>query len=162
MKLFPLFALVFVLSGGHALWADDLPGLRDPLRAVTGDYLIIQQKLATDTFDGITATATHMKSAMAMKIPSGTPTSLPFEPDFFKAVDNLAVAKDLHSARLAFQQVSSSLIAALAQNQSQTGSLHSAYCPMIKASWVQANGKVIHNPYYGAAMPDCGEIQRQF
>lgn len=158
----PLIALALVLSGLNSARAEDFPGLREPLKTVARDYLVIQQKLAADSFDGLIATATNMKSAMAMRIPAGVPTSLPFESDFFKAVDNLLAAKDLHAARLAFQQVSNGLIAALAQNQAQTGSLHSAYCPMIKAYWVQTDGKVIHNPYYGAAMSDCGEIQRQF
>jgi len=136
--------------------AEDFPGLHEPLKTVTEKYLVIQQKLAADSFDGVATAASQIKAAMAAD------ASKSFAPDFVKAVDDLAAAIDLHTARLAFQQVSATLIAALAQNQSQTGALHSAFCPMIKAYWVQTDGRIVHNPYYGAAMPDCGEIQRQF
>jgi hypothetical protein len=145
---------VLIFAGG--LRADDLPGLKEPLRTVVQKYLVVQQKLAGDTFDGVTAAATEMKTAMAAA-PAQT-----FTDDFAQAVDDLVAAKDLHAARLAFHPLSNEMIAALAMAQVQTGSLHSVFCPMIKAYWVQTDGHTVHNPYYGASMPDCGEIQRQF
>lgn len=156
MKLLSLITLALVLIALNSARAEDFPGLREPLKTVTEKYLLIDQKLAADSFDGVTVAASAMKATMAAD------TSKSFAPDFVKAVDDLIAAKDLHAARLAFQQVSNGLIAALAQSHAQTGSLHSAYCPMIKGYWVQTDGKVIHNPYFGAAMSDCGEIQRQF
>jgi len=156
MKSLLLIALGLMTLNLNSLHAEDFPGLHEPLKTVTEKYLVIQQKLAVDSFDGIAAAASQMKATMAAD------TSKSFTPDFIKAVDSLAAAANLHDARLAFQQVSNGLIAALAQNQTQTGALHSAFCPMIKAYWVQTDGRTIHNPYYGAAMSDCGEIQRQF
>ena len=144
---------LFSLSLIHA---EDLPGLHEPLKTVTKQYLAIQQKLTSDSFDGIPAAAKEMKTTMT------APNTKPFEPDFVQAVDALANAKDIHAARVAFQKVSDCFIAALAQNQVQTGSLHVAYCPMVKASWVQADGKAIRNPYYGTAMLECGKFKRQF
>ena len=35
-----------------------------------------------------------------------------------------------------------------------------AYCPMKKASWMQA-GDTLSNPYFGTAMIDCGEVRRK-
>jgi hypothetical protein len=34
-----------------------------------------------------------------------------------------------------------------------------AYCPMVKKSWLQKDGS-IRNPYYGPAMPTCGEFKQ--
>lgn len=34
-----------------------------------------------------------------------------------------------------------------------------AYCPMVKKSWLQKDGS-IRNPYYGPAMPTCGEFKK--
>ena len=34
-----------------------------------------------------------------------------------------------------------------------------AYCPMVKASWLQ-KGDTIRNPYYGSAMLECGEFRK--
>jgi len=155
-------AAALVFSAASALQAGDFPGLQEPLKTVTRDYLVIQQKLASDSFDGVTAEAANLKLAMTMKSPVGTPTSVAFAPDFFKAVDALVAAGDLHTARLAFTQVSMCLIAALAQDHAQTGSLHTVFCPMRKAYWVQTDGQKVENPYFGAAMLDCGEFQRQF
>jgi hypothetical protein len=156
MKIVTLIVAILVFFGLNQIQAEDLPGLHEPLKTVTKQYLVIQQKLASDSFDGVAAAAADMKKALV------SDPAKPFAPDFVKAVDDLAAARDLHASRLAFQRVSNSLIAALAQNQVQTGSLHSAFCPMVKAYWVQEDGKVIRNPYYGAAMLDCGEFQRQF
>jgi Cu(I)/Ag(I) efflux system membrane fusion protein len=151
-----LLVIAALLLGTPLLRADDFPGLKEPLKTVTEKYLVIQQKLATDSFDGVTTAAAEMKTTMAAA-PSGA-----FTADFAKSVDGLVSAKDLHSARLAFQPVSNELIAALALGQIQTGALHSVFCPMIRGYWVQTDGHTVHNPYYGAAMSDCGEIQRQF
>lgn len=41
-----------------------------------------------------------------------------------------------------------------------SGTLALAYCPMVKAQWVQTGAKVA-NPYLGDQMPDCGQVQSQ-
>jgi len=156
MKLISAITLILILFNLNLIWAEDFPGLHEPLKTVTKQYLVIQQKLASDSFDGVIAAANNMKTTMAAD------SAKTFAPDFSKAVDDLTETKDMHAARIAFQKVSSCLIAALAQNQVQTGSLHVVFCPMVKAYWVQTDGKTIRNPYYGAAMLDCGEFQRQF
>lgn len=156
MKIGILITAVLAFFSLNQSRAEDFPGLHEPLKTVTQQYLVVQQKLATDSFDGITTTAGDMKKVMAGD------TIKTFDSDFIKAVDTLSAVKDLHAARVAFQEVSKGLIAALAHSQVQTGSLHSAYCPMVKAYWIQTDGKAIRNPYYGAAMLDCGEFQRQF
>ena len=156
MKIVTLLLAALLCFSLDQIRAEDFPGLHEPLKTVTKQYLVIQQKLASDSFSGIATAAADMKKTMVAD------PAKAFAPDFVKAVDDLAAAGDLHAARLIFQRVSTCFIAALAQNQVQTGSLHSAFCPMVKAYWVQEDGKVIRNPYYGAGMLDCGEFQRQF
>jgi hypothetical protein len=154
MRSLPILALLLACAG--PLRADDFPGLHEPLRTVTLQYLTIQQKLASDSFDAVTATADAMKTAIAAAPPGS------FAPDFVRAVNRLAAATDLHTARIAFQPLSEALIAALALNKVQTGSLHSLFCPMRRAYWVQTDGATVHNPYYGPSLPDSGEFQHDF
>jgi hypothetical protein len=151
LRVFSFFTLMALRVDG----AVDLSGVHEPLKTVVQNYLAIHQELAGDSFTGIPPAANAMKAAM-------TGPNAHFEPDFIQAVAPLAAAPDLHSARLAFQSVSNDLIAALAQNQVQTGELRVVFCPMVKAYWVQTDGKNVQNPYYGSAMLDCGAFQRQF
>jgi hypothetical protein len=39
------------------------------------------------------------------------------------------------------------------------GQLFVQHCPMAEADWLQLEAKT-RNPYYGSAMPDCGEVRR--
>ena len=158
----PYLLLALIVLGVTSLHADPLPGLKEPLKTVTEQYLIIEKKLSADSFDGVAAAAAEMKAAMAKPLPAGTAASLPFAPDFLNAVDTLAEAKDLHDARVVFSDVSNCLIAALARNGAKTGTLHTAFCSMRKAYWVQTDAKKIENPYYGSAMLDCGEFQKEY
>jgi hypothetical protein len=148
--------LLLALAGVSLLRAETPSTLSGPLKTVTDEYLLITNKLAADSMDGVPAAAAAMKSAVATA-PAGT-----FSPDFSHDVSQLAAAVDLGSARSALQPVSNALIATLTQDQVQTGQLHSVFCPMVKAYWVQADGKTVHNPYTGSAMSDCGAFQHQF
>ena len=47
-----------------------------------------------------------------------------------------------------------------ATSQPEKTMLTLAYCPMKRAEWIQA-GDTIANPYFGAAMPDCGSVERK-
>jgi len=46
----------------------------------------------------------------------------------------------------------------LADNKAGKGTYHEAYCPMVKASWLQAS-KDINNPYMGKSMLTCGVLK---
>jgi iron complex transport system permease protein len=50
------------------------------------------------------------------------------------------------------------LIKYLADNKAGKGTYHEAYCPMVKASWLQTE-KNITNPYMGKAMLTCGVLK---
>ena len=79
-------------------------------------------------------------------------------PEVAKQAETLAKAKDLKAAREAFKPLSASLIKYLADNKAGKGTYHEAYCPMVKASWLQ-KGKDIKNPYMGKEMPACGTLK---
>ena len=131
-------------------------GLSEPYETVTEQYLIIHDKLVTDNFDGVTAAAQAIQKAVA-EDPHKT-----FPPEFAQAVDQLAAAKDLHVARLAFMTVSIQLIDAFKLAKINTGTLHEVYCPMASAYWSQSDPKMAHNPYFGQAMENCGDTVANF
>ena len=131
--------------------ADD-SALMEPVKSVLHNYLTIQTNLVNDSIQGLKEHATAIAKAVKgddMKMLS---------PEVAKQAETLAKAKDLKAARDAFKPLSVSLIKYLADNKAGVGTYHEAYCPMVKASWLQT-GKDIRNPYEGKAMPDCGELK---
>jgi hypothetical protein len=170
MKLFLTFFLCLGLAGAAWLRADQpdkpqfsssfaltppLP-LKEPLKTVTTDYLVIQMALAADSVKTVPAAAAEMKKAV------DDDKGKTFDTEFSRDVDKLVAATDLHTTRLAFAPLSDKFVAILATNHVKTGQLHSAFCPMVKASWIQQDGKTIHNPYMGSMMSDCGAFRQQF
>jgi hypothetical protein len=153
MKLFPVF-LILVLAATPALAAN--LGLTEPFETVTEQYLLIHDKLVTDNFDGVTAAAQAIQKAVAADPHKS------FPPEFAQAVDQLAAAKDLHTARLAFKAVSIQLIDAFRLAKISTGSLHEVFCPLANAYWVQSDPKAAHNPYFGKARENCGDTVANF
>ena len=131
-------------------------GLSEPFETVTEQYLVIHDKLVTDNFDGVTAAAVAMQKAVAAD-PHKT-----FPPEFSQAVDQLAAAQDLHTARVAYKTVSIQLIDAFKLAKISTGTLHEVYCPLASGYWVQTDPKTAHNPYFGKARENCGDTLANF
>src|SRR5437016_12559031 len=153
-----LFAKTNCLLIGAALMA--LPAassaeeaaLMEPVKSVYDHYIAIQTDLAKDSVKGLDENANAIAKAVKgdqMKMLS---------PDVAKQAEALAKAKDLKGARAAFKPLSASLIKYLADNKAGKGTYHEAYCPMVKASWLQT-GKDIRNPYMGKEMLTCGELK---
>lgn len=131
--------------------ADD-SALMEPVKSVLDHYLKIQTELTKDSIKGVDEQANAIAKAVKgddMKMLS---------PDVAKQAETLVQAKDLKAAREAFKPLSKSLIKYLADNKAGVGTYHEAYCPMVKASWLQT-GKEIKNPYMGKKMSDCGELK---
>ncbi len=77
-----------------------------------------------------------------------------------KAAKTVGDAPDLKAAREAFGGLSDAVVAgAKADGWKDLGDVKLAYCPMVRRSWLQKDEK-ISNPYYGAAMPTCGEFKK--
>lgn len=132
--------------------ADQNAALMEPVKSVFDNYLTIQAALVKDSIDGVASNASAIATAVrgdSMKMLS---------PEIATQADALAKAKDVASAREAFKPLSKSLIVYLNANN-VTGAYVEVYCPMAKASWLQKGDK-IDNPYLGASMHSCGQIQR--
>ena len=134
--------------------ADDkkMDALMEPVKSVLDHYLAIQKELAKDSIKGVDEHATAIAKAVKgddMKMLS---------PDVAKQAETLAAARDIKQAREADKPLSASLIKYLADNKAGKGVYHEAYCPMVKASWLQTE-KAIKNPYMGKAMLSCGELK---
>src|SRR5713226_8212811 len=130
--------------------ADD--ALMEPVKSILDHYIKIQGELAKDSIKGVDEHAAAIAKAVKgddMKMLS---------PDVAKQADALAQAKDLRADRAAFKPLSASLVKYLDDNKAGKGTYHEAYCPMVKASWLQT-GKTIKNPYMGKEMLSCGELK---
>lgn len=126
--------------------------LKGAAKPVFENYLAVQASLASDSVEFISASA----SALAQAVQTDTAKTFPAE--VASQAEALAKAKDLATARKAFQPLSTSLIRYAKSGSIPAGTLHEVYCPMAKASWLQAD-KTVRNPYFGQAMLDCGQIK---
>ena len=132
--------------------AADNPALMEPVKSVYDHYLKIQSELAKDSVKSLDEHANAIAKAVKgdeMKMLS---------PEVAKQAETLAKAKDLKTAREAFKPLSASLIKYLADNKAGKGTYHEAYCPMVKASWLQTE-KTVVNPYMGKEMLTCGTLK---
>ncbi len=143
--------------GGHspavsAATAAALAKLDGTARVVFDNYLTVQTALASDSMEKVTASAELL--AKAIRADSGKP----FPAEIAGQASALAQAKDLAAARKAFQPLSQSLVQHVKAGKVPAGTLFEVYCPMAKASWLQAD-KTVRNPYFGRAMLDCGVVR---
>ena len=150
MKTMLLAAAVGLLTGTGTRAADN-PALMEPVKSVYAHYLKIQGDLANDSFQGVSAEAAAIAKAVQGDSMKMLPATVATE------AEALAKASDLKSARAAFRPLSGALIQYLADHHAQ-GVYVEVYCPMAKASWLQAD-KNVNNPYLGQEMPTCGEIK---
>jgi len=152
-RLFVALALIVAPSAGFS--AEEKKGndaLMEPVKSVYDNYLAIQKELAKDSLKGVDEHA----SAIAKAIKGDEMKML--SPDVAKQAITLAQAKDLKAAREAFNPLSASLVKYLADNKAGKGTYHGAYCPMVKASWLQKETQ-IRNPYMGKEMLTCGTLK---
>ena len=155
MKLKSLSSVLLAAVGlllNTNLRAADSPALMEPVKSVLDHYLMIQTELAKDSVKGLDEHANAIAKAVKgddMKMLS---------PDVAKQAETLAKAKDLKAARDAFKPLSTSLVKYLADNKAGKGTYHEAYCPMLKANWLQTS-KDITNPSMGSAMLTCGVLK---
>jgi hypothetical protein len=133
-----------------------LPGARveasDAMKAIVASYSDIHGRLFRDNMDGVKASAAAIEQQAAGMGEVGAAIA--------KAAKSMEAAADLKAARDAFGPLSDAVIAAgTAEGWKDTPDLRVAYCPMAKKSWLQKDG-TIRNPYYGPAMPTCGEFKK--
>ena len=126
------------------------PGSQMPA-SIMDPYLQIQTALAQDRVDevrasaGEIATAATRLGAPAMKIDT--------------AALQLASATELADAREKFGTLTDAVVTYMdGMHLNAPDGVRKAYCPMARKSWLQ-KGDTLANPYYGTAMPTCGEFK---
>jgi hypothetical protein len=119
--------------------------------AVMDPYLNIEEALAQDSLDqvkinaGNLATAASSLGGPAMKIDT--------------SAIQLAAADDLESARDRFGALSEAVVDYMnGFKLTPPEGVRQAWCPMAQKPWLQRGG-MLANPYYGKAMPTCGEFK---
>lgn len=106
-------------------------------------YEAIRAALAADRLDGVAAHADALAGDLAT---AGDGQSA----ELARAV---ARASDIEDARDRFGKLSQRLVPQFMERH--LAGVYGFYCPMVKQPWVQRGDKK-GNPYYGAAMADCG------
>lgn len=134
-----LTIIVTILIGlGMVLFAG--PKGHEAKHLVFKQYVSTQEALAGDNFD-------KAKGSLELLAKHS-------EGEIKKLSEAALKAGDLNALRQAFKPLSE----LMAKMEIPAG-LAVAFCPMAKAHWVQADGKVA-NPYYGASMLRCGTIKK--
>ena len=124
----------------------------DAIVGVLDAYFRIQSALVDDRLDTLKADATAVAKEAGGLGEAGKPIEA--------AATLLTEATDLGAARMAFGKLSDAVIAYADQTGTSPGSdVATMYCPMVKKSWLQ-KGEQVRNPYYGKAMPGCGEKKK--
>jgi uncharacterized protein DUF3347 len=136
-----------------ALVAMALPArAADSISAVLTPYFRIQTALVDDRIDTVKSDALLVAQEAGGLGASGKPIEA--------AATTLSQASDIGAAREAFGRLSDAVIAYADATKTSPGTdVATVYCPMVKKSWLQKNGEV-RNPYFGKAMPSCGEKKK--
>jgi protein SCO1/2 len=118
--------------------------------SVVDPYLRIQQALSADSVAGV-AEAFRAVAAEAKKLgPTATAihsAAAVFEP-----------TSDVKSARAALRKVGDAILVYAKSSKASLGDgVSVAYCPMLRAYWLQ-RGTKIRNPFYGKSMLECGRV----
>lgn len=122
--------------------------------AMVAAYLRASKALAEDKTDGLGAMLHEVHRQAALLETSPAPVG-----DLAKKVVGSVPSGDLdlEAARAAFQAFSAAVID-LIRASPAAQPLVRAYCPMVEASWLQAD-TAIKNPYMGSDMLECGSVK---
>jgi hypothetical protein len=113
-------------------------------------YLRIQEALSADTLTAVQDAARSIAAEASKLGPSAASIK--------SAAGEFQQAVDLKAARAAFGKLGNEIITyAKTSNVSLGSNVNVAYCPMARKYWLQ-RGTIIHNPYYGKSMLECGRI----
>jgi Cu(I)/Ag(I) efflux system membrane fusion protein len=129
------------------------------MEPILDEYLTIQTALAADETVGI-AGAVQAIEKLAKKLEAEvagkehTKHYQSITADILAACRELNEAQDIASMREAFKNLSEPVSLWVTMVKPEGKSV--MYCSMAKAGWVQ-DGAEVANPYFGAAMHNCGE-----
>ncbi len=144
------------------------PEMKAAVGTLTKAYFPVWRALAADDLKAAQAAAAQLESQLHQfhGIPGNAESSQFFETtlaELGKAASGMAKSEDLTKAREAFENVSITLIRALRSIGLPEGvTAQLAFCPMTfegrRSDWLQ-DDKELLNPYFGAAMLQCGEFE---
>ena len=144
---------------------------REAVSRLVERYLAVGRALAKDDHGTALAAAAALYEALA-RAPGGTLAGEPLASwrqvsgPLRNAIESIGKATDLEGARRPFALLSEGMIRILERfGHAGPDDLVQARCPMAfsnrGADWIQ-RGDEIHNPYFGAAMPRCGDVTHRF
>ena len=145
------------------------PAFSDQLLTALQGYYAIQERLATDDFDGAQK-ATRLFSGVLEKVDmqllidkTAHETWMSTTKVFTESAQAIEKAEDLKAVRVAFEAISEHLIFAVrAFGTNGDVPIHLTHCPMAfkgkGGNWLQA-GPDVRNPYLGKVMLECGEMK---
>jgi Cu(I)/Ag(I) efflux system membrane fusion protein len=143
------------------------PEFRKQLGGIVQGYLGIQAALAKDDPAAAKKAASQALAAVAsvdMELVSGQNHMawMKLAGELKTLLTEVAKADGIEPIRTTFSLLSEQTTALLTRFGVPSGTLYRAWCPMAfdgrGAFWIQPE-KDIHNPYFGAAMPGCGEVK---
>ncbi|MCH7791023.1 MAG: efflux RND transporter periplasmic adaptor subunit [Planctomycetes bacterium] len=129
--------------------------------ALIGAYLEIHDNLTRDDLAGMGGPIRTIRASLDSLdelSPAGLDVSL-------GRLHNASAldTESIESFRTGFQDLSDAVIELVRiapPSDAVGGTIYQAYCPMVKANWLQ-RGEVVSNPYM-TNMPTCGSIQQEF
>ena len=127
--------------------------------AMVASYLDLRQLLANDQLDGMSEELAEISQAAQPLTDSGDAQVRTLAKDIAERA--AAQPGDLEKAREMFGTVSTAmidLVKVVPPSDTVAETLYVAYCPMAKASWLQATDQLA-NPYMGQKMLKCGEVR---
>ncbi len=119
--------------------------------ALLNDYIRVKDALVNG--DGKAATQAINTLHQSLK----NEVSFAQKDALLNATDKLSKAGTIEKQRAAFNDVSTTMWQLVKKSGKAGHAVHYQYCPMKKAYWLSKE-KDIQNPYYGAAMLNCGKV----
>ena len=154
-------------GGGRAVGDGEVHAALSPVYAA---YFDMQMALARDDLAGAKAAATAMTRAVKgvdMSLFTGKAHDrwMELSKTLSERADAIAKSDEAAAARDAFYYVSQATISLLEDfGHAGGGDYYLTYCPMARSGdgawWVQSQGEVVWNSYYGARMLRCGSVEK--
>lgn len=156
LKMSLALTLTFMLTGAFSFSGNTINTthiyanqkiINNPNKAFQ-EYVSLQKALAQDNSDGAQKAAT--KLVIALK-------DIPGSIEATKAASIISQSKDIEVQRKSFATLSLD-IERLFKVHKPGHVIYVQYCPMKRVYWLSGSKKIL-NPYFGKAMPSCGETK---
>jgi len=138
------------------------PETQEAIDKLVSNYLEIQTKLTLDDLEGAAVQLVALQGAASQLVAASPPDSIADLASQLEGVSDLDAAS-LDTFRQGFRGLSETMIELVRTAPSServAPVVYNAYCPMEKASWLQAD-KAVANPY-APSMLRCGSIKEEF